>query len=693
MRRGLAGLLLLLLFTACREELPVGQPVEAVRLVLVEEGVYRVTGDALRQAGLTAGELAVDNLHLSTEGRPVPFLLDGDGLIFYGQASQSRYTAEQVYVLRTGTPGLAMTQESAAPAGTELQSVRRTLHFEENREYLGEARGAVAGEPWFWQSLPLQGELSLALEAPQPADGSGELHIALYGASHHPQEEPDHTLSLAVNGGPEHAISWDGQTAFSTTISLEAGTLSAGDNTLLLTNVPESFLDLMNLDSVRLDYAALPEADHDRLAFRGGTGQVRLRGFSGTPVLLNVADPAAPAVLVGWEPAADGATLGLDEATVVAATGPQGFLEPASITPLQDEGWGSPEHRADLLIITTDELAPALTPLVAAREEQGLTVAIVPVREIFDEFGAGMATPESINRFLAHALDVWTLPAPRYLLLVGDATIDYRGYLGQREENPVRPPQNLIPPYLVPVSYGGETVSDSRLADVDGDGKPDLAVGRWPVDDAAAARDLVERTLAYEAGSAPGRALFVSDASGPEFATMAGRLVSGSALPDDAVEQLDGPPNEELITVWNAGAWLVTYTGHGSLQLWGKDNILSSEAVSELSPGPAAAPIVLQLTCLTGLFAHPEVTSLSERLLAQEGGPVLTVAATSLTLSSQQEPFAREFLSALLDPEVERIGDALQRAKESLDVDGAALQEISDTFGLIGDPSARIVRP
>ena len=152
---------------------------------------------------------------------------------------------------------------------------------------------------------------------------------------------------------------------------------------------------------------------------------------------------------------------------------------------------------------------------------------------------------------------------------------------------------------------------------------------------------------------------------------MTGRLVAGSALPDDAVERLDGPPNEGLIAAWNAGAWLVTYTGHGSLQLWGKDNILSSEAVSELSPGPAAAPIVLQLTCLTGLFAHPEVTSLSERLLAQEGGPVLTVAATSLTLSSQQEPFAREFLAALLDPEVERIGDALQRAKESLDVDGA----------------------
>lgn len=692
MARGLAGLLLLLLLAACREEQPpAGQPVEAVRLVVVEEGVYRVTAELLREAGLAVDELAVDNLLLTTGNQAVPFRVEGEQLYFYGRGSDSRYTNGRIYILRTGVQGVAMAEELAAPAGPTVESVRRTLRFEENWEYFGDARSDGVAEPWFWHTLPLQGELALPLTAQHPVDGSGELQLVLYGASHHPQEDPDHSLSLTMNGKGEQRISWDGQAVYTATVSLSAGTLAHGDNVLSLTNVPETFLDMMKLDRLELDYAALPITDEDRLAFRGPEGQVTLQGFTGTPLLLNVADPATPTVLVGWEATAEGATLGLNEAWRVAAIGPEGYLQPAALTPLRSGGWVN--GRADLLIITTDELAPALAPLVAAREEQGLAVAVVPVAEIYDEFGPGMATPESINRFLAHALDVWTPPAPRYLLLVGDATIDYRGYLAQRPNDPIAPPQNVIPPYLVPVSYGGETVSDSRLADVDGDGKPDLAVGRWPVDDAAAVRDLVERTLAYEAGSAAGRALFVSDASGPEFATMTGRLVAGSALPDDAVERLDGPPNEGLIAAWNAGAWLVTYTGHGSLQLWGKDNILSSEAVSELSPGPAAAPIVLQLTCLTGLFAHPEVTSLSERLLAQEGGPVLTVAATSLTLSSQQEPFAREFLAALLDPEVERIGDALQRAKESLDVDGAALQEISDTFGLLGDPSARIVRP
>lgn len=147
-----------------------------------------------------------------------------------------------------------------------------------------------------------------------------------------------------------------------------------------------------------------------------------------------------------------------------------------------------------------------------------------------------------------------------------------------------------------------------------------------------------------------------------------------------------------MVARWNDGAWLASYIGHGSLAQWGKDNVLTLDAVDKLQN--STPPIVVQLTCLTGLFTQPEQTSLTEVMLNHDNGPVLTVAATSLTLSTSQEPFAAALLAQLNDPAVARIGDAFQAAKLSLPGEASAdLREISDTFTLFGDPSAHIVRP
>jgi hypothetical protein len=117
------------------------------------------------------------------------------------------------------------------------------------------------------------------------------------------------------------------------------------------------------------------------------------------------------------------------------------------------------------------------------------------------------------------------------------------------------------------------------------------------------------------------------------------------------------------------------------------------DSVSRLN-GSGSPPIVLQFTCLSGLFAHPETSSLSESLLLYNQGPVLLVGATSLTYSFDQEPFARELLIAIQDESLERIGDVFQSAKASLPImERAGVREVSDTFTLFGDPSARVLRP
>ncbi len=325
-------------------------------------------------------------------------------------------------------------------------------------------------------------------------------------------------------------------------------------------------------------------------------------------------------------------------------------------------------------------------PVYFRREtEPYMTVALAG--EIYDHFGEGESSPESLRRFVDYAVTHWTPPAPRYLLLVGAGRYDYRDYLGLL-------PENHVPSMMVPVTHSGETVSDSRLADLNDDGRPELAVGRWPLDDPEAVSRLVERTLAYENGQASDRVLFSADGSSTEFTSLSDRLVEASGVPAGNIEKLYGVPLESMTRSWNDGSWLISYVGHGSINLWGKDSLFNQEGIDGLRlNGSYAPPIVAQFTCLTGFYAHPKERSLSENQLTSDSGPVLIIGATSLTLSSSQRPFAEKILLNLQDPRFTRIGDAFLDAKTTLDLTDLGVQEVVDTFGLLGDPTALIIRP
>lgn len=665
---------------------PVGETASGIVKILVDhDGVYRLTRDELAQAGLTIETWDSNNLRLRTGETAVPYLLHSDSLIFYGQAPTNRYTPQRPYLLETGHPGTLISQRPVSHDETPpVSQLQQTLFLEENHLYAAEATSQGI-DLWYWQEIPQQSSLPITLNLPSLSNAPAELRLQLRGVTHNPQVEDDHDLDLRLNGQPLATIRFDGQTVFTATLTIPAGQLQTGDNELLLDNTPEgaSFLDVVQLNWVELTYATPPTAVNDRLQFSQTSGSLTLTGFSGDPVLLDITNPAQPQQLVAETGTA--VSLTTTPSDHIIAIGPVGFQKPAAIEPVRQSAWRDTGNQADLLIITTDPLAPALAPLVAARQAEGLAVAVATTAEIYDAFGDGAASPESIQAFVRYAATTWAEPRPRYLFLVGDATTDYRNYLGLA-------PENSVPSLMVPVQFSGETVSDSRLADVDDDMRPDLAVGRWPVSTVAEVEELVARTLAYEGETAVNRILFATDATEPQFAQIAQQLADDSGLNTAAVSILNGPTASEVAAAWNQGGWLTSYVGHGSLAQWGKDDVFTRDAVNELTA--TTPPIVVQLTCLTGLFAHPQQTSLSETMLHSKNGPVLLVAATSLTVSTHQEPFAASLYQHLQDPAISRIGDAFQAAKLSLDVaNNEGLREVSDTFALFGDPSAHIVRP
>ena len=659
------------------------------------DALYAITPTVLQQAGIViqAEQWNADSISLHYREMAVPSYWQNETLIFYGQAPTSLYTNQRPYLLTISTTsGPQIAHQAVSPttiSGEPRPSIiTKTQHLEENLTYISTTATKDYPDTWYWQTIHVQQDFTLSFELPDIERGGSRLQIHLFGTTEDASLPDDHDLDLIINDQKLTTLTWDGVTHYTADLPLPPNTLQVGANSITLDNKPAgaAFVDIMQLDWIELDYPAPAQAEpNGRLMFTTTTAELTLTGFSENSLIFDITDPIAPRILTEWEEKDGHITFDYLPNRQLIAIDPTSLAHPTRISAVDETPLLAQTNQADLIIITSPLLAPALQPLIVAREAQGLSVVLATTEEIYTHFGYGEKTPASIQSFLRYASNEWASPSPRYILLVGTSVYDYREYLDTYPHQ--------VPSPLVPVVHSGETVSDARLVDLNDDFTPDLAIGRWPVDNLADVNSLVARTIAYEQGDASSETLFTADGSSPEFAQLLDGIIERTDTPVADAQKLYGSSFSEVASAWNQGTWLVTYLGHGSINLWGKDEVFTRDAVSQLTEGEYAPPIVLQFTCLTGYFAHPTQRSISELMLTHESGPVLLVGATSLTFSSDQEKFAEQLLIALQNSEQHRMGDALQSAKQSLDVSANGTREVSDTFGLLGDPSALIIRP
>jgi hypothetical protein len=81
------------------------------------------------------------------------------------------------------------------------------------------------------------------------------------------------------------------------------------------------------------------------------------------------------------------------------------------------------------LAIGPSDFHAAAVPLVTLRRNEGLRVKFAAIEEVYSEFGFGETTPVALRDFLAYATHHWNVP-PRYVVLLGDATYDFKDRLG-----------------------------------------------------------------------------------------------------------------------------------------------------------------------------------------------------------------------------------------------------------------------
>ena len=682
--------------------LPASDPADAIDLLIERDDIYAVSQNDLHRLGWA--DVDPEDLRLEHRGEPYPFYLSQDGkdfrVVFYGRAPgdpDRRYTPQNVYRLfRDGNPGRTLRFDAQPePANLEFSvadQIGSSVHLEENAFYvpaLEEAR------PWFWQQLAAPGVITIPFDLERLAGGEARISVSLVASTEAENADPDHHLVFSLNGTPLADESWDGAGPRTFELRAPAETLHAEGNIFEIeapgdTGIPA---EIVLLDWVRVEYIREAVLDGSTVHFTAVGEWAGFAGAGGGSMVLFELPPGEALPTMRWTAREVEAPLATVPGQLYAVGAIDDLPAPAGLREVPAAPDLRTQTGAAYLAIGSPELLAPLAPLLAHREAGGLSTLAIHLDAVYDQFGAGIRTPEAIRTFLIFAAELWDTP-PKYVLLVGDWTYDPYGYTSEV-------PEFGLPSFFVFTEYGGETVSDVEFTRLDGDALPDLALGRIPARTPEQVETIVAKTLAYE--TAPGgewtrRVLAVADGSESRFSGDAAAFLDGFGEDYEPVlleqfgdgREVAGRIEEEL----GRGALIFSYFGHGSLTQLGKDGLFTSADAVALENGDLT-PIVVNITCLAGLFTHPSVESLAEVMLWNvSGGAVAGLSATSLTLPQFQKYLSEALVDEWINNPAGRLGDALLGAQRRMPVDaGTPVTEVLDTFLLFGDPALVLLNP
>jgi len=660
-----------------------------VKIAVSRAGWYRVTQAELAAAGFSVPD--AKQLQLYRNGREVAISVStndsfttSDYFEFYGEGLDSPTDNAQTYYLVNGKGRSSRINLSNAPgkaAASGPQSFAYTVERKERMIYFSSLLNGD-NENFFGQIVSSE-PISATMPVSNLETGPAQLEVVLQGVT-----SESHLVQARLNGADLGTINFANTDHASQTFAIPATALREGDNTVELTSLGGAS-DVSLVDVMRLTYNRGFVAQDNALAFSVASQQgVRISGFTNPAVrVFDVSDSLFVSELKPLVTTEGGGYTAYVEVRQASALSPHTLLaiaggqaQPAdSVRANNPSSSWTQTAGADYVIVTTAELKSALEALAQLRRGQGMTVAVVDVEDIYDEFSFGKHSPEAIRSFLLRANKNWKRQ-PHFVLLAGDASYDPKNYLGQGMND-------LVPTRLVDTALN-ETASDDWLTDFNGDGIGDLAVGRLPVHTAAEAGALVNKIIGYESASPdPSRgALLVADTHFEAPSKTVQNLMP-AGLPVQTVNRGDtddATAHNLVVAGINQGPRVANYFGHGSNGIWSGAGLLSSDDTAALT-NTNRLSVFTMMTCFNGYFQDPYNDSLSEALLKARGGAVAVWASTTLTEPAGQNVIGAEFYRLLFGVQPITLGDAARAAK-SVTND----RDVRRTWTLFGDPAMRL---
>lgn len=734
----------------------------AWRIYTDEPGLYRVPFEALRADAQSLPDIPTAELSLESRGRLVPIHVEDGADGHFGPGDWFEFAAEvlpgaetyyhphsrhNVYRLSLAADAARRLRSMATTdRSTDPFAPLRRLHLERDQLLIRlaaqDASKELEPELWYWAKLTHLADEPFAIDlemADAEPDLPASLAVGLRGLSQLPADPSrekhirDHQVQVSLDGRTLLSPSWSGRQPFVAERSRVAWPEDGGDVRRLELGVPrrdiegEPVIDVVMLDWVELTYGHNGLVGEDQVELHvppevhGGVVELR------SPV-------ARELVVAGQRSGYLRLAVGEGESVRVSlADGESSFwvspadriLDPVSVESDRLSDLRSYHHQADYLIVSHGSLIDAAEDVAALHRQRGLTVQVIDVQDVYDEFGHGIVSPEAIRGFLAHAYHNWRQPRPRFVLLVGDASWDtknatvddanYSNWVGRQllrgdrfvakktddYDAARRNDRNLIPSWNYHTAEG-HAASDAYYTLLDGDDDlPDIALGRFPVVRPDEVRAVAAKTRRYieraPLGPWRSRLTWISGGMPPHQrrSTELARSFAGRGLAPTMI--LPGPKasmedRDRIVESFGAGHLVTHFIGHGGRFIWRtgppdlKDQVdlFGLEDLERLEPADAL-PIVLSVSCYSAPFDHPSADSIGEAFLRlPDRGAVAFIGAS--WRNAPPRIFSQVLVDELSSPGT--VGEALMRTKRQMrKLDAIHL------FNLLGDPAAPIAAP
>ena len=351
---------------------------------------------------------------------------------------------------------------------------------------------------------------------------------------------------------------------------------------------------------------------------------------------------------------------------------------------------GLPSTRdVQYLVVTHPDFEEQANRLASIKTASGLKAAVLGVHAAYDRYSAGVPEPAAIA---AAIRDVAGNGKLQYVVLLGDDTLDPRDFSGAGEVS------------YIPSTLGRDTHSrvpnDNAFADLDGNGSPELAIGRLPATTIEEARVMIDKieaqtqTLA-ESGNVH---IFVSDDSREtDFNFSESALAMSQLLPAGATSVIAdvgagiGPARSTMFGTWRSGSTMTHYFGHGGPEIWTDEALFNVEDVSTLGEMPPM--VLLAWACQSQFFQNFYGPSINEALMLSPGNGALASFGPVGISSPEHQRAVYEKVYARLFAAGESIGEIIRKAKVAALEEDPRNQDVVDGFVFFGDPSLTLPAP